>query len=246
MERLVRAFDRRFGTELVEEMDGAEFFSLDGVSVCGDVIQFPVSRFLFCREANVFIFQSHAPNRDHYNFLTRVLDFAIDHCNVKELCTVGGVISAITHASPRNVFGIVNQPGLKETLTHCDVQTNMDYETPSGGGTSISNFLLWVAKTRGLAGCTLWVEVPFYLAATQDPMALRRVFEVLNCRFGLGLDLHGVGLEAQRLDREIDDLRAQNHEIARYLDLLERGIMLSEGEGETLAREVGRFLHKKL
>lgn len=243
-ERLIRSLECRFGAELMEEVDGSEFFALDGVNVRGDVIQFPVSRFLFFREANTYFLQSHAPNRGHYDFLTKVLDFAMDRCGVRELCTIGGVVSAITHLSPRHVFGIVNHPELKETLAHCDVQANMNYETPSGGGTSMSNFLLWVAKTRGLPGCTLWVEVPFYLAATQDPNALRRVFEVLNCRFDMGLDLQGVGLEVQRLDRQIDQLRAQNHDIARYLDLLERGIMLDEVESQTLAREVGRSLRR--
>ncbi len=239
------SLNEKLELQLIEEIDPADFFSFSGVEVKGNLIQFPMSKFYSCQNPNIFVFVSHAPSREPYEFLTRILDFAIDECGVQELYTTGGVVTSIAHSSPRRVFGIVNQPELKEVLERCDVHTGMDYQTPPGGGTSLSNFLLWTAMTRNLAGCTLWVEVPFYLANHQDSIAATQMLRVLNTRFGLGLELQRIEYETQKLSANLQELRNQNIEISRYLELLERGIMLSEGEVETLTKEVTHFLYTK-
>jgi proteasome assembly chaperone (PAC2) family protein len=242
---IVESLDEKLKLQLIEEIEPAEFFSFSGVEVKGNVIQFPMSKFYSCPNPNIFVLVSHAPSRAPYEFLTRILDFAIDQCGVKELYIAGGVVTSIAHSSPRRVFGIVNRPELKKVLEQCDVHTGMDYQTPPGGGTSLSNFLLWVAMTRKLAGCTLWVEVPFYLANHHDPLAAAQMLRVLDTRFNLGLELHQIEHETQKLSANFQELGNQNVEISRYLELLERGIMLSEGEVETLTKEVSHFLYTK-
>lgn len=240
---LVTYLEEKLGWVCIEEIEPAGFFSLSGVDVKYDLIQFPTSRFYSCLKENVFFFVSHAPSREPYQFLTKVIDLAIDRCGIKELYTIGGVVTSVTHTSPRRVFGIVNHTELNDILTQCGVETGMDYQTPPGGGTSLSNYLLWVSKTRNLAGCTLWVEVPFYLANVRDPMACKKMLEILNLRFSMGLDLHPIDIAIERLNTDIQSLRAENTDISRYIELLERGIALSEDEGETLTREVIKLLY---
>lgn len=244
-ERVVDSLGRTLGLEPVGDIDPPGFFSLEGVAVSEDVIQFPVTRFYSCRGANLVVLQSDAPTRDHYGFLTSLLDFAVHRCQVSQVFTIGGVVSALAHTSPRRVFGIVNQPDLKAPLTECDVETGMDYETPSRGSTSLSNFLLWVAKTRKLPGCTLWAEVPFYLAATRDPVAAVHILRVLQNMFRLTLDLEQLDHEKQEIEKQIQELRAENTEVARCIELLERGIMLSESESDALTKDVSIALRRR-
>ncbi|MFC2027283.1 PAC2 family protein [Chloroflexota bacterium] len=241
---LVTHLEEKLGWVCIEEIEPAGFFSLSGVDVKNDLIQFPTSKLYSSLKENVFFFVSHAPSREPYQFLSQVLDLAIECCGIKELYTTGGVVTSVTHTSPRRVFGIVNHGELNDVLTRCGVETGMDYQTPPGGGTSLSNYLLWISKTRNLAGCTLWVEVPFYLAGVRDPMASKSMLEVLDLRFSIGLDIHPINRVIDILNADIQNLRAQNTDIDRYIELLERGIALSEDEGDVLSREVIKLLYK--
>jgi len=241
---LIGHLEEKLGWVCIEEIEPADFFSLSGVEVKNDLIRFPTSRFYSSLKENLFFFVSHAPSREPYQFLSKVLDLAIDRCGINELYTIGGVVTSVTHTSSRRVFGIVNSVELNEVLSQCGVETGMDYQTPPGGGTSLSNYLLWVSKTRNLSGSTLWVEVPFYLANVRDPLASKRMLEFLNARFSMELDLRPIDVAIERLNADIQDLRAQNTDIGRYIELLERGIALSESEGETLTREVIKLLYK--
>jgi len=242
---VVRSLRRHFGLDTAAEIEPTDFFSLEGVAIRNDVIQFPVSRFYTCGQSGPLVFLSDAPEANHYEFLSKLLDTATDRFGVTELYTVGAVISAISHISPRRVFGIVNRPELIPRILESGVVTGMDYETPHGGGTSISNFLLWLAKVRGLAGCSLWVEIPFYLAATVDPMASKRMMEALDKGLHLNVDLRAMDIPIAETNQRLYELRTQNKEVARCLELLERGIMLSDEESRTLAAEVIRFLHRR-
>lgn len=241
---LVANLEKRLEWECIEEIEPAGFFSLSGVEVKNDLIQFPTSRFYSCLKKNVFFFVSHAPSREPYEFLTQLLDLSIDHYGIKELYPTGGVVTSVTHTSPRQVFGIVNSRTLSEVLAQCGVETGMDYQTPPGGGTSLSNYLLWISKTRNLTGSTLWVEVPFYLAGVRDPSASKRLLEVLDIKFSLELDFRPIDSAIDRLNADIQELKTQNTEVSRCIELLERGIALSEGEGETLSREIIKLLYK--
>ena len=139
---------------------------------------------------------------------------------------------------------MVNQPELKKTLLQYAVDTGLDYNTPLGGRPTISSFLLWGAKRRELAGVSLWAEVPFYLAATEDPRAGKRMLAVLDKRFELGMDLAEFDLVIEKQNEKIEELKQQNAAISKWVEMLERGIMLSPDESEQLAKEMTEFLEK--
>ena len=117
----------------------------------------------------------------------------------REVFTIGGMFSLASHTVPREVFAIPNSAEMKQALQHHDVPVNMDYETPPGQRPTMNSFLLWVAKLRSIAGAGLWTSVPFYLAAVDDPQACRKAVELLDERFGWGLDYADLdaGIEAQ-------------------------------------------------
>ncbi len=241
---MIEFLDKKLGFEVFGEIEPLGFFSLDGVRIEDDLIQFPESRFCLCRARNIIILDSDAPSREHYQFLNAVLDFAQHHFKVKELYTIGGIVSASAHLSPRQVFSVVNRRKLKGELAPYGVEINMDYQTPPGSMPTLSSFLLWVAKKRGIPGCGLWVNVPFYLSAVGDPTASKYLLEVLDRRFELGLDFKELNREIEKLNEDVDQLMRQDADISRYIQMLERGIALSESEGEKLAQEVAGFVKR--
>lgn len=242
--RVLDFLDKQLGLGIFAEIKLAEFFSLNGVEIKDDVIQFPESRFYQCRAKNILIFESDVPSRDHYKFLNTVVDFAIDQCKVKELYTIGEIISATGHFSPRRTSAIVNEPKLKKKLVRYGIEININYHTPPGGMPTMNSFLLWVAQRRNVAGCNLWVDVPFYLAGAGDPKASRHVLGFLDRRFKLSLDFGELDREVDKLNKDMEELKRQKPEINRFVEMLERGIALSESEGEMLAREVAEFLQR--
>ena len=240
---VIEFLDEKLVFEPFGEIEPVGFFSLDGVLLEDDVIQFPESRFFSPSSAtNIVILHSDAPSRDHYKFLNTILDFAQDNFKVKELYTVGGIVSASAHISPRRVFGVVNRRELKGELATYGIELDVDYRTPSGIMPTLSSFLLWVAKRRGIPGCGLWVNVPFYLSALADPTASKCILELLDQKFELGLDFREVDLEIAKLNENLEKLMRRDSDISRCIKMLERGISLSVDEKEKLAQKVAEFL----
>jgi len=227
------------------KINPAGFFSLSGVPVEENVIQFPQSKFYFCAENDLLIFHSNGPGQSHYEFLTMLLDVAGQTCTVKEIYTIGGIISLMAHTSPRRVSSVVNNRQLKQPMAEYGVNTNLEYETPIGARPTLSSLLLWLAQKRNIIGANLWVDVPFYLAALEDPRACKQVLSILDRRFNLGLNFAELEQQTEQQNRLIAVLKEQESDVHRYITMLERGIMISEKESEALANKVAEFLQKR-
>ena len=227
------------------EIEPQDFFSLGGVSVEEDVAQFPESRFYCCEENNLVVFKSNPPISEWYKFLNSVLDVAEHYCHTTELYTIGGMISSIAHTTPRQLLAIANSPEMKEVLGEHDLATDMDYETPLGQRPTLSSFLLWVAKKRGIAGASLWIPIPFYLVAMEDPRAWRKAVEFFDERFGLGVDFTDLDEEVARQNEKIAEVRNRLPELDEYIRRLESNLSLTDEEYRKLVGEIAEFLGKR-
>jgi len=236
---------RKLDAQDFAEIEPSEFFPATGVLIEDDIVQLPEAKFFSCEEKDILLFKSDGPGQAHYEFLTALLEVAQHHCRAVELYTIGGIISVMDHSGPRRVSAIANQPQLKRTLAAYDIETNLNYETPPGGRPTLSSFLLWAAKRRNIAGAALWTEVPFYLAATEDPRACKQVLTILDKKFNLGTDLAELDWEIEKQDEKIEELKGQDSDIHKYIEMLQRGMMLSETESEKLAERVTEFLGKR-
>jgi cell division protein FtsB len=78
----------------------------------------------------------------------------------------------------------------------------------------------------------------------EDPQAIKLTLSFLNRRFNLGLNLGGFDLEIRDQNKKIAQLRKENAEINRYINMLESGLKLDEGEQLKLAEEVYELLGK--
>ena len=227
------------------EIELIPFFSLGGVLIEDNVIQFPEGKFYFSEREDLVLFKGDAPSHEHYKFLDSILDIAQNLCKVKEVYAVGGVATPIAHTSPQRVLTVVNEPELNKMLVRYGLETDTYYQTPPASRPSLNTFLLWVAKRRGIPGVSLWGEVPFYLAEVEEPRASKLILSFLGQRFNLGLDLAEVELEIKRQNEKIEELRRQDLEINRYIEMLERGIGLKAEESEKLVKALSQFLQEE-
>jgi proteasome assembly chaperone (PAC2) family protein len=235
----INFLNEKLGGQRFCEIEPDRFFLLGGVSVEDDCIQFPESSFFYTQRNDLVIFKSDQPANDHYAFLNFVLDVPEHYGQIKELYTISGMASPIAHTSPRRILAVFNHPEFQETLKSYNLE-GLTWEGPP----AISSFLLWIARRRGIHGLSLWLEVPFYLAASEDPHAIRLAVSFVNQRFNLGLDLQELDVKIREQDEKIDRLRDENAEVNRYIGLLESGLGLKEEVQLKLAQKIHEHLKR--
>ncbi|NWF91462.1 MAG: PAC2 family protein [Syntrophaceae bacterium] len=231
--RVIDFLRKNLGGEEVAEIKPVGFFPLGGVRFRNDLVQVQESKFWTCGRRNLLLFRSDEPAFNHFRFLSTVLDFAQDCMGVRELYTISGALSLTAHTQPRRILTVFNRPDLRGELQAHGLEP-MTWEGPP----AISSYLLWVAGRRGLPGASLWPEIPFYLAAKEDPLTIKLVLSFLSRRFELGLNLEGFDSEIDDQNEKIARLRDEDPEIHRYISRLESGQSLDEEEQIKLTREI--------
>ncbi len=237
--------NRKLACQSFAEIEPVEFFPLGGVAIQDDLVQFPESKFYACPRNNLAIFRSDPPTNEWYKFLNLILDIAEHYCHVRELYTIGGMVSLGAHTAPRELVGTFNSPELKKALSHYNLAGELNYETPPGQRPTLNSFLLWAAKRRNIPGVSLWVPIPFYLLAVNEPQAQRRVLQFFNQRFDLQIDLSDLDEEIRRQNEKIAQMRDSFPEIDESISRLESNLGLSEAETEKLVSAIEGFLRGK-
>ncbi|MHC1578236.1 MAG: PAC2 family protein [Dehalococcoidia bacterium] len=224
------------------EIEPDDFFALGGVTIEDNVARFPESKFYICQEHELVVFQSDSPSAEWHKFLSSVLDLAQHHCRLKELYVLGTMVSSRAHTTPRQLLSVVNSAEMKEALSQYDLAGDTDYQTQPGERPTLNSFLLWIARGRNIPGASLWVPIPFYLAAIEDAQGEKRVLSFLNDRLNLKIDFSDLDGKVRQQNEQLALARSSSPQIDDYIDRLESNIMLSEEENADLIRRIEDFL----
>lgn len=191
-----------------------------------------------CPKHNLIVFKSAPPSFEMYKFFNRILDIAEHYCRVKEIYAIGGMVSLNPHTKPRELLGTFSSREVKEDLSSYDVDSNSNFETPPGQKPTLNSFLLWMTRRRNLHGINLWIPVPFYLMAVDDPKSQKRILEFFNKRFEFGINLSEFDEAIIKQNTKINEIRSLNPEIDDYLMRLESNLRLSEDENLKLVKQI--------
>jgi proteasome assembly chaperone (PAC2) family protein len=226
------------------EIEPKDFFPLGGVAIKGNLAQFPQSKFYACQKHELVVFQSDSPVAEWYKFLNSALDVAEHHCRLKELYILGAMVSVSAHTTPRELLAVVNSAEMKEVLSRYDLARDLDYQTPPGERPTLNSFLLWIAKGRNIPGVSLWVPIPFYLAAVEDAQAQKKVLSFLNERLDLKIDFSDLDQKIREQNEQLARARSRFPQIDDYINRLESNLMLSEEENGELIKKIEDFLRE--
>jgi predicted ATP-grasp superfamily ATP-dependent carboligase len=156
------------------------------------------------------------------------------------LVTLGALLADVPHTRPIPVSSTTDD---EELLRRLALEPSR-YEGPTG----IVGVLQDAATRRGVPALSLWAAVPHYVGQSPSPKAvlalLSRVEEMLEVPVPLG-DLPE---DAQAWERGVDELAAEDSEIAEYVRHLEEAkdtADLPEATGEAIAREFERYLRRR-
>ena len=179
------------------------------------------------------------PSMRWRRYCRELLDVAEEH-GVRTVVTLGALLADVPHTRPIPMTATSESVGLQAVL---DVEPST-YEGPTG----IVGVLQHAAAERGLQSVSLWAAVPHYVAHPPSPKAtlaiLARIEELLSEPIPLG-DLPE---DAEAWQHGVDELAAEDAEIAEYVQQLEEAkdtAELPEASGEAIAREFERYLRRR-
>jgi len=228
------------------EIEPEGFFSLGGVLVNNNIAQFPESKFYYFPDHELIALKSGTPRPEWYKFLNTILDTVEQLCPIKELYTIGSMVTFTAHTMPRTLFATVNYSDMKATLSQYNIATDMNYETPPGQRPTISSYLLWIAKRRNVMGAALWVPVPFYLLPTDDTKAWRKTTDFFNRKFSLNMDLSDIDEKIHQQNARLAGLANQYPELDDLFRKLENNVNLTDEENSRLVQLIEDNLRSEL
>lgn len=237
-----------WGAEQVHELDPEDYHdfqvnrpvvSLDDDG--GRTITWPTTTVSVARLADRTVVLVHGiePSMRWRSYCTELLDEA-ERLGVRTVVTLGALLADVPHTRPIPMTATSESAGLQAVL---DVEPST-YEGPTG----IVGVLQHEASRRGMQAVSLWAAVPHYVANPPSPKAtlaiLTRIEEILSEPVPLG-DLPE---DAAAWQHGVDELAAEDAEIAEYVQQLEEAkdtAELPEASGEAIAREFERYLRRR-
>ncbi|MEN3537315.1 PAC2 family protein [Microbispora sp. NPDC004025] len=206
-------------------------------------IVWPTTRLLLARpqgaKRDVVLLRGIEPNMRWRSFCAEIVGLCHD-LGIELAILLGALLNDSPHTRPVPITGSVSDPGMARAL-------NLEmtkYEGPTG----IVGVLQHTLGTAGLRTVSLWASVPHYVAQPPNPKAtlalLRRIEDMLDIPMPYG----DLAEEARAWEHGVDELAAQDSEVAEYVRELEErkdAAELPEASGDAIAAEFERYLRRR-
>ncbi|WP_019877247.1 PAC2 family protein [Sporichthya polymorpha] len=239
-----------WNARLIGELDPDEYydFQVNRPSISVDVepgvsrVTWPTTRFYAARLDNgrdVVLMRGVEPNMRWRGFCEEILD-ACRTLGVETVITLAALLGDAPHTRPVPVRGTSIDPLLRAKLG----LEPSSYSGPTG----IVGVFQDACTQAGLPAASYWAAVPYYVAQPPCPKAtlalLGKIEDVLDVTIPLG-DLPD---EARAWQDGVDELAAEDQEVADYVRSLEEAkdtTELPEASGEAIAKEFERYLRRR-
>lgn len=206
-------------------------------------ISWPTTRFSVCSppgaDRDVVLLRGVEPNMRWRGFTDELLAIC-RALGVELVVTLGALLADSPHTRPVPVSGTASDAATSAAL---GLEPSR-YEGPTG----IVGVVQDACSSAGLPSVSFWAAVPHYVAQPPCPKAtialLRRVEDLLD----MPVPLDDLPERARSWERQVDELAAEDSEIAEYVASLEERepeTDLPEASGEAIAREFERYLRRR-
>jgi predicted ATP-grasp superfamily ATP-dependent carboligase len=179
------------------------------------------------------------PSMRWRSFCNELLGFAHE-LGVELVVILGALLGDTPHTRPVPVSGVTSDADLAQRM---DLE-----ETKYEGPTGIVGILQEACTHAGVPAVSLWAAVPHYVSQPPNPKAtlalLNRLEDLLDVRIPLG----ELPEDARAWQVGVDQLAAEDSEVAEYVQTLEEArdtAELPEASGEAIAREFERYLRRR-
>jgi proteasome assembly chaperone (PAC2) family protein len=179
------------------------------------------------------------PSMKWKSFTSDILDLA-DDLEVSLIVSLGSLLADVPHTRPITVTGTGAHPSIANRL---GVSVSK-YEGPTG----ILGIIQDGCMRRGIDAISLWAAVPHYAANAPSPKATLALINTLEEFLNIKIPLSDLPDRADAWENEVNDLAADDSEIAEYVKALEESkdaAELPDISGDTIAKEFERYLRRQ-
>lgn len=179
------------------------------------------------------------PSMRWKTFSQELLDLA-DDCEVDLVITLGSMLADTPHTRPITVSGSGAHPDIAARL---GVEISK-YEGPTG----ILGVIQDACVRRGVDAVSMWAAVPHYASNSPSPKATLALINALEDFLQLVIPQGTLPEEARAWEADVTEMAVEDSEISEYVKALEESkdaSELPEVSGESLARELERFLRRQ-
>ena len=247
---VVEHLGEQWGSREVAALDPDEYYDfqvnrplvqlVDGVT---RRVSWPTTRVSVCTppgaDRDVVLVRGLEPNLRWRAFCAELVGLA-EQLGVEMVVSLGALLADSPHTRPVPVSGTTSDPA---TAARLGLEPSR-YEGPTG----IVGVFQDACTQAGLTSVSFWAAVPHYVAQPPCPKAalalLRRVEDLLD----LPLPLDDLPERARAWERQVDELAAEDTDIAEYIASLEERepeTELPEASGEAIAKEFERYLRRR-
>ena len=179
------------------------------------------------------------PSMKWKTFASDLLDLA-DDCEVDLVITLGSMLADTPHTRPITVSG---------SGAHPDIATRLGVEISKyEGPTGILGVIQDSCIHRGIDAISLWAAIPHYASNSPSPKASLALVNALEDFLEVSIPQGDLPDEAIEWETEVTELAKEDSDVAEYVKALEDSkdaVDLPEATGESIARELERFLRRQ-
>jgi len=179
------------------------------------------------------------PSMKWKTFAADILDLA-DDFEVDMVITLGSMLADTPHTRPITVSGSGAHPEIARRL---GVEISK-YEGPTG----ILGVIQDACVRRGIDAISLWAAIPHYASNSPSPKATLALINALEDFLELSLPQGDLLNESREWEEEVSEMAKEDGDVAEYVKALEESkdaAELPEATGESIARELERFLRRQ-
>jgi proteasome assembly chaperone (PAC2) family protein len=179
------------------------------------------------------------PSMKWKTFASDLLDLA-DDCEVDLVITLGSMLADTPHSRPITVSG---------SGAHPDIATRLGVEISKyEGPTGILGVIQDSCIRRGIDAISLWAAIPHYASNSPSPKASLALVNALEDFLEVSIPQGDLPDEALEWEAEVTELAKEDSDVSEYVKALEESkdaVDLPEATGESIARELERFLRRQ-
>lgn len=179
------------------------------------------------------------PSMKWKTFTADILDLA-DDLEVDMVITLGSMLADTPHTRPITVSGSGAHPEIAKRL---GVEISK-YEGPTG----ILGVIQDACVRRGIDAISLWAAIPHYASSSPSPKATLALLNALEDFLEISLPQGDLPSDSLEWEEEVNEMAKEDSDVAEYVKALEESkdaAELPEATGESIARELERFLRRQ-
>ena len=165
---------------------------------------------------------------------------ALRSADPSRVLVLGALLADTPHTRPVPVTSTSRDPDLMETYGIAE----SSYEGPTG----ITGVMADLLARAGLPTISVWAAIPHYVSHPPCPKATLAILSQLERLLDTPLDVGELPELARAWERGVNELAAEDSEVAEYVSQLEEqtdATDLPEASGDAIAAEFERYLKRR-